>query len=71
MPQETPLNDFNPFAGRADLVPTKDTHDSNTVGSSLDHFIGTWTQEEADELDAALKYFETVDGIAWTRLTAK
>ena len=28
---------------------------------SLDHLIGTWTEAEADELDAALEDFETID----------
>ena len=41
-------------AGRAD-----------TVGSSLDHLIGTWTAEEADEFDSALEDFETIDEAAW------
>lgn len=31
------------------------------VGSSLDHLIGSWTLEEADELDAALEAFKTID----------
>lgn len=35
------------------------------VGSSLDHLIGSWTLEEADELDAALNAFETIDADAW------
>ena len=30
----------------------------DTVGSSLDHFIGSWTREQADEMDRALKDFE-------------
>ena len=37
----------------------------NTVGSSLDHLIGTWTKAEADELDAALAYFDTIDESDW------
>ena len=37
----------------------------DTVGTSLDHLIGTWTQEEADEMAAALKEFETIDEAAW------
>ncbi len=37
----------------------------NTVGASLDHLIGTWTQADADELDSALKEFETIDEAAW------
>ena len=44
---------------------TQETGGANTVGSSLDHLIGTWTQEEADELDAALKHFETIDETLW------
>ena len=55
MPQETPLDDFKPLAGCADLVPIEDTKDANTVGSSLDHLIGTWTQAEAGEMIAVLK----------------
>lgn len=35
------------------------------VGDSLDHLIGTWTQAEAEELDAALEEFETMDEVAW------
>lgn len=37
----------------------------DTVGNSLDHFIGTWTKEEADELAAALGEFETIDESMW------
>lgn len=33
------------------------------VGSSLDHLMGSWTPEEADELDAALEAFEHIDGM--------
>ncbi len=35
------------------------------VGASLDHLIGTWTAAEADELDAALEDFGTIDEDAW------
>ena len=35
------------------------------VDTSLDHLIGAWTQEEAEELDAALEEFETIDEAAW------
>ena len=31
-----------------------------TIGSSLDHLIGSWTAEEADAMDSALQDFETV-----------
>ncbi len=37
----------------------------NTVDTSLDHLIGTWTQAEVDEMDAALEDFETIDEAAW------
>ena len=38
---------------------------ADTVGASLDHLIGTWTQADADEMDAALGEFETIDESAW------
>ena len=38
---------------------------SDTVGSSLDHLIGSWSQAEVEELDAAFKAFETIDKAAW------
>jgi hypothetical protein len=37
----------------------------DSVGNSLDHFIGTWTKEQADELDAALEEFEAIDESMW------
>ena len=70
MPQQNPLGDFRALTKRGGLDLTEDTNGANTVGSSLDHLIGTWTQAEADEMDASLKQFETVDGIAWTRVTS-
>ena len=42
------------------------TGDSDTVGSSLDHLIGTWTAAEADEIDSALEEFEVLDESIWT-----
>lgn len=33
---------------------------ADTVGSSLDHLIGSWSDAEADEIERALKHFETV-----------
>lgn len=38
---------------------------ANTVGSSLDHLIGSRTLEEADELDSALMEFESTDESTW------
>ena len=37
---------------------------AGTIGSSLDHLIGTWTIAEADELDTVLKDFRAVDEYA-------
>ena len=31
------------------------------IGSSLDQFFGSWTQEEADEFDAALQELESIN----------
>lgn len=39
--------------------------DAGTVGPSLDHLIGSWSSEEADELDAALEEFDTIDEAIW------
>ncbi|WP_420444394.1 hypothetical protein [Candidatus Poriferisodalis sp.] len=38
---------------------------AHTVGTSLDHLIGSWTPAEADEIDLALADFETVDEASW------
>ena len=37
----------------------------DTVGSSLDHLIGTWSSAEADDLKSALSKFETIDEADW------
>lgn len=37
----------------------------DTVGSSLDHLIGSWSEYAAAELDAALEEFEVIDEAAW------
>ena len=47
-------------AGLAD-----DSAKTDTVGDSLDHLIGTWTRADADEMDAVLEEFETIDEEAW------
>ncbi len=38
---------------------------ADTVGSSLDHLIGSWTAEHAAQINAALREFETIDEEAW------
>ena len=47
----------------AGLNQSKDNGD--TVGSSLDHLIGTWTLEEAEALNNAVKDFEQIDESMW------
>ena len=37
----------------------------DTVAPSLDHLIGTWSDDEAAELDAALEEFEVIDEAGW------
>ena len=44
---------------------TEHAEHANKVGSSLDHLIGSWTTEEADELNVALEDFETIDADIW------
>ncbi|WP_419854014.1 hypothetical protein [Candidatus Poriferisodalis sp.] len=35
------------------------------IGSSLDHLIGKWSQEEYDEMDAVLKELDVIDEAIW------
>lgn len=35
------------------------------VGASLDHLIGTWSDAETDEVEQALRHFETIDKAVW------
>lgn len=42
-----------------------DDPDADVVGSSLDHFVGTWTAEEADAFDRALADFSRIDEELW------
>ena len=37
----------------------------DTVGASFDRLIGSWTQADADEMEAALEESETIDETAW------
>lgn len=37
----------------------KDGPPRNTVGSSLDHLIGTWSDAEAEEFERALRHLES------------
>ena len=38
---------------------------ADTVGDSLNHLIGSWSEAEADELDAALAELDRVDSADW------
>ena len=37
----------------------------NAIGSSLDWFVGSWTEEQAREFDEAVADFETIDEDLW------
>ena len=37
-----------------------------TIGSSLDSFIGVWTEDDAAELERSLEPFETIDPELWS-----
>ena len=43
---------------------------AGTVGSSLDHLIGSWSDEEAHEIERALKHFEAIDEQTGTGLVS-
>ena len=36
------------------------------VGNSMDHLIGTWTAEEAEEFNRSVEVFEQIDESLWT-----
>jgi len=38
---------------------------NDTVGSSLDHLIGTWTADEAEQVERAVEDFEEIDESMW------
>ena len=38
----------------------------NAIGTSLDDLFGAWSQDEAENFDAALEIFGTVDEAAWS-----
>ena len=42
-----------------------DHRGAGVVGSSLDRFIGSWTREQADEMNRALKEFASIDETIW------
>ena len=35
------------------------------IGPALDHLIGSWTPDEADEMDNALEEFEAIHEPSW------
>lgn len=41
------------------------TGSPRAIGSALDDLIGTWTEDEARQLDEAVKDFEQVDAELW------
>ena len=62
------------------MTPTGAAGIRAIVGASLDHLIGTWTDEEANAMDRALgdfshvdydHHFAHVDGLAWMQLNTE
>jgi len=44
---------------------SEDAEETGTVGRSLDHLIGSWSAEEAEEFEATLADLESIDEDAW------
>ena len=44
---------------------------ADTVGASLDHLIGTWTAEEAREMERALEDLSRIDEAMWESATRR
>lgn len=42
-----------------------DKGSSDAVGSSLDHLIGTWSAQEAEQIERAIEDFEEIDESMW------
>ena len=38
---------------------------SDCADSSLDHLIGTWSADDAEQVDRALRHFDTIDQSMW------
>ena len=51
---------------RREAALADDQGSVDTVGSSLDHFIGSWTPEQTDEVNRALENFEAIDESMWS-----
>ena len=39
--------------------------DGRNIGDALDDMFGSWSQQEADEVDRALEHFESIDESDW------
>ena len=61
----TPLNQAALKLLRKGAGLAEEARGTDITGSALDHMIGTWTPSESDEMDSALREFETVDESAW------
>ena len=44
---------------------------TDTIGASLDHLIGTWTEEKAAEMNRALEDLSHIDETVWESVTRK
>jgi hypothetical protein len=43
----------------------EEAEDQDVIGSSLDWFAGSWTEEQAREFDEAVADFEKIDEELW------
>ena len=49
---------------RTEAAPTPRAP-GDVVGSSLDRFIGSWTREQAEAVNLALRDFDSIDHAMW------
>lgn len=68
--EEVVITSASGSAVRLVALPTgersKPVASSKVIGHAMDHFIGTWSAEQAAELLQAIEVFEQVDESFWT-----
>lgn len=47
------------------MMKRRESTGAHVVGSSLDHLIGTWTADEADEMERAIEDLARIDEAMW------
>ena len=63
--RECSLNKAAVYLMRRGAGLQADSNTPDTIGSSLDEFIGTWTPDQAREFDASVADLSTVDEEFW------